>query len=451
MPLLAKVDLIVNGTATGEMSSDFRVTRVTADLDTGVGNVAGTLKVDDDGPISAEATVTRFEPWKLTGLSPELGRVRIPLSADVSAKLSAEHALDAATIALTGGKGSIQVPEVHPPGFNLEGLSLTASIDDGMGSVRLSKLEVNLDGLVIRASGEVDRSDTATVITANARLSDLDASHIRTFWPSKLVPDVLAWISTSLTSGTIRGAEARVRLSLPAGGSGHLSLDQLAGSFGFEDLEIAFLRPMPAATGVTGTGSFTDGGFAFNVASGSVRDLSVGSAEVKIAPLSGFTRLSVDAIGVEGPVRTAMEAITGPPLKLIGPTLPQPDQFTGTAITHLVLEVPLSGGDPQPLEVSGSSRLEECWFGRLGQGLHVDRRRPGSGLRSRQPGRYRKRQSQWRADHRHLAREPDPAGRTEDGEGVCDPGRHRPCRPRCSRYQADPRLCGCGCGPDRQC
>lgn len=59
---------------------------------------------------------------------------------------------------------------------------------------------------------------------------------------------------------------------------------------------------------------------------------------------------------MDGPLRTALEIIDSKPLELLAEPLPQPDQFLGTAVSHLSLDIPLSGSDPVPMALSGTAR-----------------------------------------------------------------------------------------------
>ena len=359
LPQLATITEPVDGTLSAALSPERRLEKAEVRVQTAMGQVAGTLAMNDDESSTVQVTLTRVQPWKLAELVPDLGRIHIPINAQAEAKLSPERSLNSVKLEVTGGSGTISVPEVHGTPFRLEGLDLQAKADQGLRSIRISNLKVQLPGLSITATAHANRGDQTTRITADAGLSELDVSRSAQYWPSELVPDVLEWISTNITAGTIAGAKVHAELSLPSDLSGAVRLADLHGSFAFDDLTVAYLAPMPAATGLTGTATFTDRGFEFDVAGGAVRDIAVASATVGIGPFSGFTRLSVDAKDLNGPVRTAIEAIAGQPLELIGKGLPQPHQFAGTAMSHLMLDVPLSDNDPKPLAVSGTSQLKD--------------------------------------------------------------------------------------------
>jgi hypothetical protein len=347
----------VNGTATATLSSEHRLETATAKLTSELGNVSGSIQIAEDGGFTANADLAKIHLWELAELLPDLGRIRFPVDGRVKLELTSDRSIHGANIRLTGGRGSIRVPEIQDQPIALTRLSLEASAGDGARRIELSDLTVDLDGLSIHAKATADRNTTTTRVVADASLSDFDVSRIDQYWPSLLAPKVLAWITTNITAGTVHNASAHVGVTMASDLSGGVHLDALRGGFGFKDLTVAYLAPMAPATGVTGTGSFTDQAFDFEVTGGGVRDISFESAKVRISPLAGHTRLAVEANKADGPVRTAMEMLAGPPLELIGGSLPQPDQFSGNAVSHLELGIPLSGADPKPLSVSGASHL----------------------------------------------------------------------------------------------
>ena len=237
----------------------------------------------------------------------------------------------------------------------MAGIVLRASAADDMTRFRLEEATVDLGDLTLAALGTADLADGVVRARLSASIPELEVSLIDRFWPLIAVPDVRKWITANITTGELRDVEVRADLTLPVEPAGALRVEELDGEFAYRDLEVAYLRPMTPVTEVTGQSRFNLGGFDFDVADGSARDIALGPAHVTIAPLSGHTRLGVET-DLTGPLRTALEIIDSKPLELLAEPLPQPEQFSGTAVSHLVLDVALSGSDPVPMALSGTSR-----------------------------------------------------------------------------------------------
>jgi len=232
---------------------------------------------------------------------------------------------------------------------------LKASSADNMTRFRLEEATVDLGDISVAARGTAELNDGVLSSHLSASIPGLDVSLVDRYWPLIAVPDVRNWITANITTGEIRDVEVQAELTLPVEPAGPLRVDGLDGTFAFRGLEVAYLRPMTPVTEVTGLGRFNLGGFEFDVNNGTARDIALGPAHVTIAPLSGRTRLGVET-DLTGPLRTALEIIDSKPLELLAEPLPQPDQFSGVAVSHFVLDVALSGSDPVPMSLSGTSR-----------------------------------------------------------------------------------------------
>jgi len=344
----------VNASIAGELSTDGRIHAAELDLDTSQGRVSASLRQVDDG-MTGNATITDLDPSELAGLAPDLGRIQLPLTIELSAELDPEYEPRSADVTLRAGTGELMIPEAFDDPVAVAGIVMKASATDDMTRFRLEEAIVDLGGLTLEVLGTADLENGVLSSRLSASIPKLDVSLIDRFWPLIAVPDVRKWITTNITTGELHDIEVRADLTLPVEPAGALRVEELDGEFAYRDLEVAYLRPMTPVTGVTGQGRFNLGGFGFDVADGAARDIAVGPAHVTIAPLSGHTRLGVET-DVNGPLRTALEIIDSKPLELLAEPLPQPDQFSGTAVSHLVLDIALSGSDPVPMALSGTSR-----------------------------------------------------------------------------------------------
>jgi hypothetical protein len=344
----------VDATVSGVLSTDGRIHAAELEMDTGKGRVSGSLRPVDDG-MTATATVTGLDPSGLAGLVPDLGRFRLPLTLELSAELGPEYTPRSAEVTLQTGPGEVRIPEAFGDPLAVTGIEVRASTTDDMTRFRLEEANIDFSDLALGVRGTADLKDAVVRARLTASIPGLDVSHIDRYWPLIAVPDVREWITTNITAGEIREVEVRAGLSVPVQPAGALRIDTLDGNFAYRDLEVNYLRPMTPVTELSGLGRFNLEGFDFDVTDGTARDIALGPAHVTITPLSGHTRLGVEA-EMDSPLRTALEIIDSKPLQLLAEPLPQPDQFSGTAVSHLSLDIPLSGSDPVPMALSGTAR-----------------------------------------------------------------------------------------------
>ena len=351
---LAVFESPVDATISGALSTDGQIYSAELELDTGRGRVSASLQQVDD-EMAATATITDLNPSEVAGIAPDLGRIRLPLTIELSAELDASYKPRSAELTLRAGTGELMIPEAFDDPVAVTGVVMKASATDDMTRFRLDEATFDLGDITIAALGTADLENGVLGSRLSASIPKLEVSLLDRFWPLIAVPDVRKWITANITTGEIREIEVQAELALPVAPAGSLRVDGLDGTFAYRDLEVAYLRPMTPVTEVTGQGRFNLGGFDFDVADGTARDIALGPAHVTIAPLSGHSRLGIET-GLTGLLRTALEIIDSKPLELLAEPLPQPDQFSGTAVSHLVLDVALSGSDPVPMSLSGTSR-----------------------------------------------------------------------------------------------
>ena len=73
-------------------------------------------------------------------------------------------------------------------------------------------------------------------------------------------------------------ANLDIRMTIPSHKNGALALEELKGALVYSNLSVFFFRPMPAATGVSGSGTFSQQGFDLLVEGGQVEGVSIKSS-----------------------------------------------------------------------------------------------------------------------------------------------------------------------------
>src|SRR5439155_26444565 len=93
------------------------------------------------------------------------------------------------------------------------------------------------------------------------------------------LPDVRAWLTSSLTAGRVR--DGRLQVSGRLSDSGGPDIDAVSGSLGFEGVGVRPPAKMPPVTRLRGTATFDRAGWDVVVTGGSIAGLDVVCASVK--------------------------------------------------------------------------------------------------------------------------------------------------------------------------
>ena len=182
--------------------------------------------------------------------------------------------------------------------------NLSLSIDS---PVALAGLDLKISLL---ARGESVTVDVETGIK-HLKIDDLGA-----IWPAGLVPGTRSWLTENIKVGTVDDVNLSLNMTLPIGDVSALSLTKLEGTLAYSDLSVFFFRPLPPATGVTGSGTFNHHGFDLAVEGGTVNGVAIKSGKVLITGLDDKDAALDVKTELAGPFADALAIISLPPLNL---------------------------------------------------------------------------------------------------------------------------------------
>jgi hypothetical protein len=147
-------------------------------------------------------------------------------------------------------------------------------------------------------------------------IKHLKIDDLGTIWPAGLVPGTRSWLTENIKLGTVDDVNMSLKMTLPIDDVSALSLTKLEGKVAYSDLSVFFLRPMPPATGVTGSGTFDQHGFDLVVDSGTVNGVAIKSGKVLITGLDVKDAALDVKTHLAGPVADALAIVSLPPLNL---------------------------------------------------------------------------------------------------------------------------------------
>jgi len=209
-----------------------------------------------------------------------------------------------------------------------------------------------------------DLSIGAEVVVTGLNVSDLDR-----YWPLPLKPG-RKWVVRNIVRGHINEVRVQTALHIPEGRLDRIELRRLDGTMRYHDLELHYWRPMPPATGITGTAVFDRKSFTFTSRAAQLQDLQVESGVVKIVGLdAGKATVKID-LDFGGPLRNGLELLDHDRLRLVRKLGIDPAGVEGRFSGNLKLDVPIYVRTTlDNIGVSAEAQLEQATIRRflLGQ------------------------------------------------------------------------------------
>ena len=164
--------------------------------------------------------------------------------------------------------------------------------------------------ITLLARGESVTVDVETGIK-HLKVDDLGA-----IWPAGLVPGTRNWLTENIKVGTVDDVNVSLSMTMPIGDVSAASLTKLEGTLAYSDLSVFFFRPLPPASGVTGSGTFDQHGFDLAVVGGKVNGVTIKSGKVLITGLDDKDAALDVKTDLAGPVADALAIVSMPPLNL---------------------------------------------------------------------------------------------------------------------------------------
>src|SRR5262249_35224010 len=192
-------------------------------------------------------------------------------------------------------------------------------------------------------SGTAQALQRARTINGQVTLTGLNIAELQDYWPADVSADARAWLTANLVAGTIGEASAQIALTFPNTPGSPAKLERLQGTLQYQDLEVHYLRPMPAATGVSGSASFDQQGFRIQLDTGHIADMQITPGTVEITGLDRSQDAIAIRVDVNAPLRTVLTVLNQPPLNLLADFGIDPATPAGQVTTQLGIAFPLRG------------------------------------------------------------------------------------------------------------
>ncbi|MFN8719462.1 MAG: AsmA-like C-terminal domain-containing protein [Rhodospirillales bacterium] len=346
---IGRLGWTVAGRLEVDFAQDFAVLGARATLERSDGE--GRL-VASAGPPSADGG-RHLDVWaervSLAALAPLLADpallrdAAITVDAEARARVDAAGLPSSARLTIRGGEGVVALPAFDVPPTPIRSLLVAGSVDFATQSLRIETAEADLGGPRISATATavLSPADGTIAVEARASLAGMPVDDLALRWPRPVVPNARDWIVSNIKGGVIDtfAVDVAGRLLLP---SDEAVVDRFEGTIEFRDASVHYLRPMPPVTGVSGVATVgLSRADVSTLAGARLGDVAVGPARIAILGLDEWLQRAEIQIPVQGPVRSMLQVLDGPPLDLMRRIELSPPRVAGTGRATLRIGFPL--------------------------------------------------------------------------------------------------------------
>ena len=313
---------------------------------------------------SAAVEFAGLNPAQLASAAPELedfAGLRVPLSGTVALDLAPGGTFAGATFDIAGEGGEVAMPAVFPAPVEVRRLAAAGSVDDTLSRLDLDSFVMETAGPRFSLAGEIWESDAGIGVRGEFQARDMPFDSLGDYWPESLIPPGRAWIVENVTEGTITRFDATLDLEPGALEHGRFSADAAIGTLAFENANVHFLRPMPAVSGVNGTGRFTPNELALAMSGGSVAGIDASRGTALLSGITGDDPRMSTMIEAEGAATDALRLLDHPRLALVSKAGLRPEQVGGRVSTLFSVALPLDKSiEPEQVSVSAVARVQDA-------------------------------------------------------------------------------------------
>jgi hypothetical protein len=302
--------------------------------------------------ISARGQFVGLQSEALIPLVPRLGPLAgltMAFDGTLRAALSVDGRVESVDFEIAGVNGRLEAPDTFSEPLDLRRIALRGRAIGAEQQIDIETLSVQwgtaerpgpeiLASVSLAATGPGFGGDLS--VGAEAVVTGLDVSELDRYWPVSLKPG-RKWVVGNIVRGHLDEVRVQTALYLPDGRMDQIELRRLDGAMSYRDLAIHYWRPMPPATGISGTAVFDHKSVTFTSRGARLQELRVESGVVKIVGLdAGKETVKLD-LDFGGPLRNGLELLDHDRLRLIRELGIDPAGAEGRFTGNLKLGIPI--------------------------------------------------------------------------------------------------------------
>ncbi len=279
-----------------------------------------------------------------------LSGLDLPFQGTIQASLGANGSLRALDFDIDAIPGRLTLPEVLPQTLAVHDLVVEGQWDSETATLNLeqAKLAISRDYQAdpdespeLTVKGQAKLEAEGLRIAFDSQVERVPAEDLEYYWPTVLADGAREWVVENITGGRADRAELSASLWMPAEDPGALAVESLSGNYSYSDLVVHYRKPLPPATGISGTATFDQAGMSFAPGTAKVGDLSIEQAAIEITGLDQEDQAIDIDLSVVGSLRDALTLLNHESLGLISDLGVDPRQTSGAAKAEVSFSMPL--------------------------------------------------------------------------------------------------------------
>ncbi|MFN3233369.1 MAG: AsmA-like C-terminal region-containing protein [Alphaproteobacteria bacterium] len=236
--------------------------------------------------VTANLDVTGLVPAMLARPVGPLTGLRgwnVPVNGSILINADRSGRIDRMALDLTADRGTLDL-DLWPRPAQIENAAVEAVLDRNAGRFTVSKLSVGLGGGMIDGTAVLAASDLGILVEAEATVDRLPFRSLAAVWPENLKANTRSWFSRNITGGRIVDGQITLKDTPRTGGDARTDFRF---AFGFQGLELHYIRPMPPMSKASGTAVLTPDAFEIRVDDGQIADPETGM-EIELVSVHGL-------------------------------------------------------------------------------------------------------------------------------------------------------------------
>jgi hypothetical protein len=345
----------------GELLADIEVSDVALRV------VAASTFERATGQVHTNFQFAEVVPAKLAGISPKLEALRalrLPVSGMLEFELSREGALvGRINFDLTGGPGSLDMPDLIPVPPNIVSMRLRGNSDVAFDHLHIETLFVDTGGPTFSFNGEISGAPGQSAIHGDFEFKEMPFNDLDNYWPDSLMVNARHWILGNVFDGVIANFTAHLDFK-----PGELELieenglrpDALDVAFTIRDATVNYFPQQPFAYGVDGEGHLDGASMTLNMRDGTIEEMYAPTAVALIRDLMQDTATLTIIVNIEGPADNAIRLLDGPRLGFPSKMGLSDKQFSGHVTAEMGVQFPFrSYVTFEEVQFAAIARLED--------------------------------------------------------------------------------------------
>ena len=241
-----------------------------------------------------------------------------PVSGTVAWTFDSDFRPVALDAGLTVGAGRLRTAGPESDAVAVKGGSALVQVDLAAGHILVESLNLELERGRIEASGAGKRMESGWKMHLESGAAAIPVDDLRLLWPPDIgLPAVREWVLSNLSGGRLDSAgiavDANIEVQPDFAVSGTPEFD---GSLSFSGVTARYWGPLPPFENIDGSAVFDGESFALTLSGGEYRDMRMADGKVDFVGLDRAeppSRLAVD-VRFEGPLSRVLEIVDREPL-----------------------------------------------------------------------------------------------------------------------------------------